>query len=563
MSLLTRLPEAGTPRWPGRLLVALTCLVGFCAFYRPLWDGDTFWQLAEGREAWHRLAFIRTEIFSFTAPGAHWDNFEWLFQILGYRFWSLGGDALVVVVTATSGAIALFLAWRVARRLGVDAASFSLLAALGLPLLSERVRFRPELFTLILLPALFLLILDVPPERSAIRKRALGVGLVFLIWVQGHGGWAFGLLLMATWFGGEILDQGLKGQLKPYTVVPPFVLASAGVLSLFFNPFGWRAVWVPFQHMIRFSDKSLVAIEEWQRMPWSGLYLWFGICCLALLGYLFLSKRSNWAERLTVASQVALSFLWVRYPACGVLVILPVAARHLGLWTERRPLSALVKAASLFVLTSSLIFNVPGMASRRDLSLVYPVQEAVFLRENGITGRVLAPFTVCGYLEWANYPLQKIPFDGRHFLFESVLVQYRDAHRSLENYESFLHAWPITMAILANPTQDNFLKGPDGRPLPRGTSHYLYPSKEWALVYFGNYGMVFLKRIPPNEAWIRSFEYQFLRLDDPGLITEARTSEPFRLGLAAEIGRRLDDPALFVFHEKLLDLKKQVAGASL
>lgn len=563
MSLLPRLPEAGAARWPGRLLVALTCLAGFCAFYRPIWDGDSYWHLAVGREMWTTHHLLRTDTFSFTEPGRPWYNFGWLFQIFAYLLWSLGGEVLLVAATAAAGAAVLALMYRNVRQSGGRATHFAFIALLALPLFAERVRLRPELCSLLLIPCLLEVLLRWDrPSGLPLGRACVAVGALFFVWAQCHAGWVFGLVVIAAFAAGRTFDRLVRRESPREQVRGGLALAAVALVCLLANPTGWRALWVPVAHLLEFTRPDKIPLEEWQRTPWSGYYLGFGLTSVAFAIYVLLSKRSDWTERFLVGSQVLLALLWVRYPPFAVLAASPVLVRRLAAWTARPVLMRATSALCVFLLGVAVWTRAPHARAMDDLSASYPIQEVAFLKANQISGNVLATLPAENYLDWAYYPLGRVAFDGRFFPFIEVLRQYREAHRSFAAYRAFLNAWPVTLAIYAQPEPGAIQRDVEGRPLPRGPSFYVYPPKEWALVYFGNYGMVFLRHIPQNEAWIASSEFTLLRPDEMERLREgALPLPPDRSALAREIERKLQDPAPYVYRGQLFRLKEQLAGA--
>ena len=564
MRFLPRLPEAGAPRWPGLLLVALTCLAGLCAFYRPLWDGDFYWHLAVGREMWTTHHFLKTETFSFTEPGRPWYNFEWLFQVLAYFLWSLGGEVLLVAATSAAGTATLALMYRIARLSGGQAVHFSLIALLALPLFAERVRLRPELCSLLLIPCLLEVLLRwASPPGLPLGRACAAVGVLFLIWAQCHAGWVFGLLVIMAFTAGRTLDRFVRRESPREPLRGGLLLAATALVCLLVNPTGWRALWVPVAHLLEFARPDRIPLEEWQRTPWSGYYLGFCLASIAFAIYVLLSKRSDWTERFLVGSQVALGLLWVRYPAFAVLAASPVLVRRLATWTARPVLMRATSALCVLLLGFEVWTRAPHARAIDDLSSSYPIQEVAFLKANQIPGNVLSTLPTGSYLDWAYYPLGRVAFDGRFFPFVGVLRQYREAHRSFAAYQAFLDAWPITMAIYAQPDPGVVQRDLQGRPLPRGPSFYVYPPEGWALVYFGNYGMVFLRRIPSNQAWISPSEFTLLRPDEIERLAEgALLLPPDRGALARDIERKLQDPLPYAYRDQLLRLKVRLKEAA-
>jgi hypothetical protein len=562
MTRLPPLPKLEGPRWREVLFVSLTCVPAFFAFLHPLWDGDTFWHLAVGREMWRTGGFVTADAFSFTVPGAPWNNFEWLFQLLGYGAWCAGGEGFLVWLAAAAGVASLLLMYRLVRLAGGGSIHFALIVLLTLPLFAERVRFRPDLLTALLLPALVEVLMRWEEDAvSKTRACALAAGALFLAWAQCHAGWAFGLVVMGAFFAGVLLERSLRKEPLRARCLSCLAIGGVSVLSLLISPAGWRALWVPVAHLFEFFGPDKVPLEEWQRTPWAGYYLLFNAGSLAFGLYILLSKKSSWAERLLVSSQVFLSLYWVRYPMFGVLAASPVLARRMRSWLSPPLAERVASGLCLILIAWALLVRMPSARSSDDRSESLPIQEVSFMKAHGIRGNVLAGLPTSSYLDWAFYPDGRVAFDGRFFPFVKVLKQYRDAHRSFGAYRSFLNAWPVTIALYPNPPEGYVQRDEAGRALPRGPSFYLYPPSEWALVYFGNYGMVFLRRVPGNSASIQAGEYALLRPDEiSALLSGALPLPPDPRALEGEVERRLASPDPYALRGGLLRLEAKLAG---
>ena len=65
----------------GSLALLLGAIAGLLAALQPISDTDMWWHLATGRETL-ASGFVRTDIFSWTIPGAPVTTDQWLGQII-------------------------------------------------------------------------------------------------------------------------------------------------------------------------------------------------------------------------------------------------------------------------------------------------------------------------------------------------------------------------------------------------------------------------------------------------------------------------------------------------
>jgi len=184
--------------------------------------------LATGHIPSHSLA-------SYTAATDPLIAHAWLAEVFFVTLFRLGGLPLIcvftgIVVGLTHGSIALFL-----RRHGADPRWAFAAALLSLALASTHWLARPHLFS-IAGSAITLFLLE--SERP--RRQLLFVP-VFAVWANLHGGWLYGLAMIAMYVAGELAEAWLSADRRAYWLGRArrdgiaFGLASAATLI---NPFG-------------------------------------------------------------------------------------------------------------------------------------------------------------------------------------------------------------------------------------------------------------------------------------------------------------------------------------
>jgi hypothetical protein len=539
-----RLPPIEGPAWREALLLILILCATLLWSSRPLLDPDTFWHLAVGREIWQTGHVVRTETFSFTAPGAPWVDEEWLFHVLAYPLWLLGGDGLLRLLTAACAALAAALAYRSARLLGGGAATFALWFLPMLGVYSERFRFRPEIASIVFMAVLLEVLLRWPEAPAGWRARLPWLLPLFWLWIQLHGAWAYGMVLLCAFLCGSLLQTWKGGRLSWRLAATALIPPAATFGVLFLNPLGWRLPLFPVRHALSLfgQHEAYVPIAEWARTPFTGVYALFSVLVLLLLGTLLLQRgRFRWPEFALVASQAALGLYWVRYAAYTVIALAPSAASRLAA-PFRADLARRVLLACAFAgAGAAVLWPILHPVAYPTLAQRYPEREAAFLRENGLGGNLFNEFRVGGYLEWVLPAPSKIFLDGRYGPFNKVGMEYYEAHRTVGAFRALLDRYPTEIAVYGYPGGQI---RPDPKGPPRGPSALLFPREQWALVYMGDYGMVFLRRIPRFQGTIGAMEYGLLRPDDlPDLLWRAERGIVPRGALANDLRRALKGDA--------------------
>ena len=536
---LPPLPPIQAPAWRERTLFGLLLVATFLECWKPVSDPDTYWHLAIGREIWKTGHLVRTETFSFTDAGAPWLDFEWLFHVWAYPLFKIGGETGLTVLTALFGALGVGLAYRSVRLCGGNSVG---LALFTLPLLwaySERVRFRPELVSVIL----FAILLE---TLIRWRGRAFSAGgerwllpSLFFVWIQVHGAWAYGGVLATAFLAGAVGDAWKANGTFPKDLALRFGTVGVTCLGvLFLNPFGWDLPLLPIRVLASFSDSQFVPIAEWARTPFQGMFIPYLAACTATVAAILLMRaRFSWAEFLLAASQLALGLYWVRYAAFAAVALSPSAASRLALFRRPKWTEAALACLAAAGLVGAIGLRLPTLAMPSNPEERYPVRECAFLRTELPGGNLLHEFRVGGFLEWTLPGTFKVFMDGRFPLFQAAATDYYQAHRTPATFRAFLGKYLID-AVLYD--YQGFQLVPAGGGRPRGPSAVLFPAADWALVHFGPYGMVFLKRRSDCQAIIGKFEYTILRPDDlPYLLWAADRGSVSKDVLKAEVERSL------------------------
>jgi hypothetical protein len=231
-----------------------------------LGDGDTGWHVRTGEWILAHGQVPRTDMFSFSRPGAPWFAWEWLWDVLFallHRRWGLPAVVLVslIVICATNAAL-----FRLVRRKcnnGLVAIAVTLLATGGCAI---HWLARPHLFTLLF----FTLTLHITERASEGRVKLLAwLVPLTLLWTNMHGGFFVVFLVLACYIGSDLLnaaieqDSGRRGEFLRAT--KPWLLTGAACFAAtFINPYGWQLHKHIFQYIT--DPYELQHITEFQSM---------------------------------------------------------------------------------------------------------------------------------------------------------------------------------------------------------------------------------------------------------------------------------------------------------
>lgn len=231
---------------------------------------DFFWHLALGKWMIATRSFLTHDIFSYTFYGKEWLNSTWLFDgvlYLIYRYGSFIGLNLLRLAMLAGTYFFFAQAAQVKR-------SASLALALGILMLtlpSLRSFYRPEITQPFFVGYFLYSLYSYAHGRS--KKLLYSLPIVELLWVNTHGSFHFGPILISIFLASELIRQSFgksmlmlpsdvirDKRLRTYLLV---LLLTLGATLI--NPYGLR-LYVLLAGIL--ADKeSLLTILEWFGTP--------------------------------------------------------------------------------------------------------------------------------------------------------------------------------------------------------------------------------------------------------------------------------------------------------
>jgi hypothetical protein len=448
----------------------------FIAFMTQMSTADLAYQIRAGDIMSRTHAVLRTDIFTFTLPGADWVNQQWGAQLLlGYTY-RLGGWNGIVLLYGALTAIAFAFVFLACRRRGASTRASALLTVAGFWVARENLAMRPQLIAVLL----FSVTLWILSGRRT-HPRALWVfPALMLVWVNVHGSFVLvPLLLGLAW-----LEDRKDSPATAHTILAVCALSLIATLA---NPFG-PGVWV-YAAGIGTNPTISHLVTEWAPptiREYSGIV--FFASALMVAGYLIRRKEPlTWAQLLWPAT-----FFMLALPALrGVVwwgLVFPVVLAGLmktkaadeqrGSPFMNALLVTTILAATVIVMPiwrASTPTGAPAFLGQAPASLVDATEAA------------LAPgsrlFVSQTYASWFELELPSMPVfvDSRIELFPtSIWNAYLAVGGAREGWQATLDRWDVD-AVVINPDQDGVL-----------TSH-IEDDPAWRLAFKDDSGSVFVR----------------------------------------------------------------------
>jgi hypothetical protein len=427
-------------------------------------DGDLARHIRVGE---HMLTHgLPTEdLFSYTKLGEPFVGYEWLSEVVSALLYRWGGLALVSV---GSGLLVAFTyAWltRFLLRRGVDPVLAYVTGLVAAMLGSLHWLARPHLFTL-----LGVVLVMERLERSDDGARPWTYLPIFAVWANLHGGFLFGLVMIAIYLAGclvEALHPAERavwlGRAKRYAAALGF-----GVMGTVINPYG---IAVPL-HVLGWFGSSFAIdnTHEYLSPNFHEIMTKFVlVIIIGIVGALALSRRRPTAPRLLlILATLAASLIYQRnIPLMGICA-LSALALHLDPEWRRLPDPRGIRATfirdsmgrrdgpwavavAIPLLLMSLSWS--PLADRQLIPAywrpdIFPVEATAKARAAGLQGRIYNDFIWGGYL-LQHWPEQKVFIDGQtDFYGDDLMRQYGEIASLQPGWRDHLRRWDVDLALI-------------------------------------------------------------------------------------------------------------------
>ncbi len=391
-------------------------------------EGDTWFHIVVGEDLLKTHRWPTTDSYSFTAYGNESMAFEWLGQVAMALAYRAGGlQALTASVLALAATLMLLLYYYARLRSGNSKAAF-VACALVLPLVSPFFTLRPQLIGYIFL-AVTLICLE---HFRQGRKKALWVlPALFLLWVNTHGSFVLGLVVLGVYWASGLVDVEVGGlKAERWTEWERRQLSFVFLLSLVgigVTPYGTRMTGFTLQAILH-GPLGKAHIVEYQPLSALGgpFKLFLGLVLLFLLAQIVLRPSYRLEEWAQLVGTIYGACVHLRLLLFFVLIFTPLVARLLARWVP-----AYDAAKDRYILNAVLMgLTVLGLArffpSRQEMERVvacaFPHGAVKYLRRHPTNTRMFNDDLWGAYLIRSLGHEHKVFIDGRTQLYEEAGV---------------------------------------------------------------------------------------------------------------------------------------------
>ncbi len=401
--------DVDSPKFRYTLALALVFVCFFIISYYTI-DPDFGWHLASGNY-YLRFGIPTKDIFSFTGTAFGWINHEWLNDIIISIIYSAGGYITLAVVFSLLWSLALLTASRLRVIFVLLLSASAILPFAGV---------RPMVWTV-----LFVAVLEKIYEKANPKLYFL-IPLIFLLWANLHGGFIFGLLLLAIW---QVF----------YTRRLPWSIFIASFLVVFINPYGWR---IFIEILSTLTDTRL----KFMIYEWGPIFLPFVAMMYLILfvSYHFILAKRPWRKALSIPGlTLVMAASSIRHLPIFIITSMRYLEKYHIQLIKKLNFKKLVTRSRIIVLSFYAVFivaisyvTVSYIWRSINIGAGYPVNAIHYIRSHPCNTNIFNSYGAGGYLIW-QLPEYKYYIDGRMPSWQKDGTRYFDDYIKIISNDEF------------------------------------------------------------------------------------------------------------------------------
>ena len=420
------------------LFVSIFLVLVFGAGNGLLNDGDTGYHIRTGEEILENWRIPTHDVYSAHVPPLRWTAHEWLSEVIMAGLFKTFGLTGLVIFFALLLSATHWLLFIILRARSDNLILVAIITLLATASSSIHWLARPHVFSLSFTLVWYYL-LDRFQYQSHGSLRFLP--FLMLVWVNIHGGFIFGLLLLFLYLGGNVL-YSFNGppQEREDSRKKTGVLIRVSIITLLtclINPFGYEILLFPFKLA---SDRFVMDHVTEFMSPNFHDVLAFKYMLLATLGTLALSRTP--LSLLQVGLLLLVSYMALysaRHVALFAIVVSPLLLRTSEnvfkqfpdplikfFQTRNQNLMKIDRSVVGYLWPSGTVICVLTLALAGNVQFTFddkrfPVAAAEFLNRENLSGTMFNNDEFGDYFIYRLWPKYRVFMDGRSDMYSEKL----------------------------------------------------------------------------------------------------------------------------------------------
>lgn len=459
---------------------------------------------------------FQKNLYSYTHQNFPAPNHHWLFGVVTYQLYQMGGFSLITVIVAAVYWSGIMLMLWLTQRLTTGWITLAV-AFVFLPIMGMRTETRPEAFSVLGMSLTILIChwLWIRTATSAVIKAAAFLFVVMLLWVNFHILFIFGLLVTGCYVFFAFISR------SRHKIIIFSSLLLVQIIAAMLNPLGWRTLIYPLQIMQDYrypvaENQSVLFFLRYH--PSIEFYYLAMILLLTSLAIIFTLKKVPMRLRPVWLLTGMLFFATVLMHRFVALFQLPafIVLAYSAVLLARQPLTrrffspgwlsqpfkviAVTLSATLIV-GGMLFFNLSHPSQAYFGAGVLPRVEAAgdFFKTNGLPGPIFNNYDIGGYLIFKLYPKQTVFVDNRPEAYPGSFMvdQYIDAQKNEASWRQLEETYRFNSI---------FFYRHDATDWAQAFLIRRITDESWAPVYADDYSVILVKNTPENQSLIATFK---------------------------------------------------------
>jgi hypothetical protein len=454
-------------------------------------DGDLGRHITIGNYILDTGRIPTTDIFSHTMYGERLVPHEWVAQVLfalAHRAMGLSGD---VLLAALLGSLTILIVYEELIKRGTLRLVALFISALVAVVSSVHWLARPHMFTFFFV-ALWAYWLE--HFYKSENKKIWLFPLLMLIWVNTHGAFIAGFVILATYLA-DWLWEFLQGRSTKAMGLQLLLIGCLSFAITFINPSGWHlwetSVGYVSNDFMTSHTVEYLSPDFHERDVWPFMFM-IAFALFALMQ----DRKVQVREALLLAGWTVMSLYSVRNLPLFAVITAPTYAALIQDWVEKllnwlKPASDSRESVNtlrgyVWVVAAILFF---GLVLWRGLPIdqkgtgniflpdKMPVQAVDWLEQNPQDGKMFNQFVWGGYILYRMWPDEVVFIDGQtDFYGEALMREYIEVITLTDGWEKILERHDVSWMLI---------------PRNEMLAQYLYTVDDWTVIYEDDTSVIF------------------------------------------------------------------------
>jgi len=489
--------------------IFITVLVGILSNKgKLLADADVGLHIRVGEYIMNNFTVPTHDIFSHIIPPRAWTAHEWLAELIFAIIHKPFGLTGIVVFMAFLIAAIYAILFKFLRSSGVSMIVAALTAVLAACASAIHWLARPHIFSLMLL-LVWYIILDTYQYKH--KNYLYLLPFLMLLWVNLHGGFMIGFILMIVYIAGNFLkahfaeEQRRDANHRTKVLILFFFLC---FLASLLSPQGYRILLFPFN----LTSNTFITnyITEWLSPNFHGFLIYEYMLLLMILVLGISMRRLNVIEIILVLMFTHLSLFAARYIPLYAVIVSPIIAKQVDRIIEEFRGKGLIEEIistsdnmatvdsmtkwnlwAALAMVAVVLMCLTGKVNYQFDKKIMPVDAVQFLKKEKIDARVFDSYVFGSYIIYAAWPRIEVFIDGRADMYsKQETEEYLKVAGVERGWEDVLKKYDITWIIYNNESV---------------LSNVLLERDDWRLIYSDQVANIFVKKTPENQPLISRY----------------------------------------------------------